>query len=176
MLAPASRMRLFGAFGVRLSLHLSRRDGQRASLHPLHLSRCRAKRSESQVMRTFALRGAACEAAPRNPPSVAPRMVETMATCKYEGRRNSREGPTLPLAGSAYDGREMAPHLQPRRAPLGHRSDSNRKNGEFFRMTYRSRSPSRRPPRRGTPSRQPGCFPSSGNPAHGECWFTAFIA
>jgi len=36
-----------------------------------------------------------------------------------------------------------------------------------FRMTHRPRSPSRLPPRRGVPSRQSGCFPTSGNPARG---------
>jgi len=47
----------------------------------------------SQAPKTTARRRAACEAALRIPPSVAPRMVEAMDPCRV-GRRDAREGPT----------------------------------------------------------------------------------
>jgi hypothetical protein len=103
---------------------LSRGGGQRATTYHRRLSQGGASPPESEVPKTTALRCAACEATPRNPPSVAPRAVEAIAM--YDCGPTSLERRADPpfRRRCLRNGERWLPSSFARRAPLGRRCNT----------------------------------------------------
>jgi len=95
-----------------VSPYLSRKGGRRATRHRRRLSRTRASLAGRGAPTFIASSPYRVRGGKRSPPTVAPRMVESMTMC-VRGPTSDERRTIVPFAGLACDAGETVPSLVP---------------------------------------------------------------